>query len=140
MLMGLHKFASRLRAVLSERLGRRTEVLAADFAKDLHANAALLEHTVALVAVHGAALTNLVLAPPGLRAVLQLVPDCLPAQTYSHHAYEVLASLATSGRARSLCCACISPELGKNANVTCTATRAALGTNRRLPGHATGST
>ena len=81
-----------------------------------------LGRTDALVAVHGNALTNLLLSPPGgpLRAAVQLVPSCLPTSTLSVDAYEVLGKLV-AGRARSLPCDCTQPEAGKRSDVRCNA-------------------
>ena len=120
-------FVRRLRESLGARLARRVEVRVADFSSDLARNAALLDGHAALVAVHGNALTNLLLAARRgtLRAAVQLLPTCLPEGTLSNHAYEVLGHLVLGGRFRSVCCLCATPTLGKTSHVTCNATRVA---------------
>ena len=79
------------RAVDDDALTTRrpvTRTLVADFGADQRRNARLLEDASVLVAAHGNALSNVLLAPPrGLRAVLQLMPSCLPNGTYSMRAY-----------------------------------------------------
>ena len=124
----LPAFASSLRRALRERLpaGTRFTLTTGDFTSDLVASVARIQPMVALVAVHGNALTNVLLAAPGgaLRAVVQLVPDCLPASTLSTHAYEVLGGLVAR-HSRGLVCECTQPDLGKSSNVRCNATRLA---------------
>lgn len=135
-LLGLRPFADRLATVLlalraiwrpsqqREGDGPAVEVRVADFTADLSSNAALLQSYAALVAVHGNALTNLVLTPSRgtLRAAVQLLPTCLPEKTMSNHAYEVLGDTLLRGRFRSVCCACEAPLTGKASNVHCNAT------------------
>ena len=129
-LLGLAGFAERLGTALRARLrlasSHSIDISIADFTADLAHNAELLQSRTALVAVHGNALTNLLLAPSrGLRAAVQLLPACLPKGTLSNHAYEVLGHLLLSGRFRSVCCACQTPRLGKSSQVTCNATTVA---------------
>ena len=105
----------------------RVEVRVSDFSADLAANAALLSTHTVLVAVHGNALTNLLIAPSRglLRAAVQLLPSCLPDGTWSNHAYEVLGHTLLRGRFRSVCCSCTAPTSGKVSDVRCNATRVA---------------
>ena len=102
-----------------------TRTLVADFGADQRRNARLLEDASVLVAAHGNALSNVLLAPPrGLRAVLQLMPSCLPNGTYSMRAYEVLGR-ALAGQSRSACCACVAPSRGKASDLRCNASEVA---------------
>ena len=124
-LLGLEAFQRELSLVLRAALGRWVEIIISDFGTDMVANSRMLQGVTAIVAVHGNALTNMLLAPPrALGAAIQLVPSCLPVGTYSAHAYEVLGSLV-SRRTRSLSCGCAQPARGKLSHVHCNATRVA---------------
>lgn len=129
-LLGLSAFVSHLSAALRLRLrlssARSVDIRVSDFTANLPLNLALLEDRTALIAVHGNALTNLLLAPPrGLRAGVQLLPSCLPEGTLSNHAYEVLGHLILGGRFRSVCCECQSPRMQKSSHVSCNASAVA---------------
>ena len=149
----LPAFVSGLRAELSASLGDPVHVRVADFSADWRANAALMNGVSALVSVHGAALTNVLLSPPGLRAVVQLLPRCFPADALSPHAFDVAADFLTMipvadgsgggsasatttsrvrGGALSLCCPCVQPWMGKASDVVCNSTPVARALSRLL--------
>ena len=129
-LLALPAFARRLSEELRARLRLPAGGVAidvGDFGADLVRNGARLQRYTALIAVHGNALTNLVLTPSkgALRGAVQLLPSCLPEGTLSNHAYEVLGHVLLAGRFRSVCCDCEAPQLGKLSQVSCNATRTA---------------
>lgn len=113
-------FAGELTRRLRERLTRacpnglgkgggrrspRVAVTVTDFTANTTRNARLLAETTAVVAIHGQALSNLVLAAPGsLIAAVQLLPACLTDRG-SISAFHTLAQL-TARHGATVCCAC----------------------------------
>ena len=127
-IVDMQGLVSSVRAQLQQlQTPRRLDVhtVVGDFGSDQQANARLLERANVLVAAHGNALSNVMLGPQkGLRAVLQLMPSCLPNGTYSMRAYEVLGRVL-AGQARSLCCVCTEGTLGKASPIQCNASEVA---------------